>query len=176
MKLIVASTNPVKLAAAAGGFAKMFPALSFKIDGVSVQSGVGHQPMTDTETLRGARTRVQNARSQVPDADYCFGIEGGVHERDHHLEAFAWVVVISREGKIGEARTATFQLPGRIADLVRSGVELGDADDRVFGRNNSKQSNGAVGLLTGDVVDRTKYYEQAVILALIPFANAELYR
>ncbi len=45
----------------------------------------------------------------------------------------------------------------------------------VFGRTNSKQGNGAVGLLTGDVIDRAAYYVHAVILALIPFRNPELY-
>jgi inosine/xanthosine triphosphatase len=176
MKLIVASTNPVKLAAAAGGFAKMFPNMKFNVDGVCVESGVGHQPMNDDATLLGARTRAENGRRVVVDADYYFGIEGGVQERDGELEAFAWIVVISRAGRIGEARTATFQLPKRIAELVRAGVELGEADDQVFGRSNSKQTNGAVGLLTRDVLDRTKYYEQAVVLALIPFANCELYK
>jgi len=59
--------------------------------------------------------------------------------------------------------------------LVRQGVELGEADDRIFGRNNSKQQNGAVGLLTGDAVDRAGLYVPAVIFALIPFKNPELY-
>jgi non-canonical (house-cleaning) NTP pyrophosphatase len=34
---------------------------------------------------------------------------------------------------------------------------------------------GAVGILTGDVLTRTTYYEPAIILALIPFKNPELY-
>ncbi len=51
------------------------------------------------------------------------------------------------------------------------GLNLGDADDQVFRRTNSKQGSGAVGLLTDDVVTRTTLYEQAVILALIPFKN-----
>jgi non-canonical (house-cleaning) NTP pyrophosphatase len=54
-------------------------------------------------------------------------------------------------------------------------MELGDADDVVFGRTNSKQENGAVGLLTENVIDRTAYYVQALILALIPFKNSVLY-
>jgi non-canonical (house-cleaning) NTP pyrophosphatase len=58
---------------------------------------------------------------------------------------------------------------------VRQGMELGDADDAVFGRSNSKQANGAVGILTGNVIDRAELYEQAVVLALIPFKNPELY-
>lgn len=75
---------------------------------------------------------------------------------------------------MGSSRTATFVLPEEIAALVRQGVELGAADDIVFGRFNSKQSNGAVGILTADAIDRTRYYEHAVILALVPFKNPAL--
>jgi non-canonical (house-cleaning) NTP pyrophosphatase len=56
-----------------------------------------------------------------------------------------------------------------IAALVREGVELGEADDRVFGRKGSKEGDGIVGLLTGGVVDRANYYSQAIVLAMIPF-------
>jgi non-canonical (house-cleaning) NTP pyrophosphatase len=62
-----------------------------------------------------------------------------------------------------------------VADLIRQGKELGEADDLVFNRSNSKQDNGAVGLLTGNVIDRAQLYEQAVILALAPFKNTEWY-
>ena len=59
--------------------------------------------------------------------------------------------------------------------MIKEGKELGEADDIVFNRNNSKQENGAVGILTGDVIDRMKYYTEAVILSLIPFKNVDLY-
>ncbi len=45
----------------------------------------------------------------------------------------------------------------------------------MFGRTNSKQKEGAVGLLTCGVVDRMRLYEQSVVLALITFRNAEFY-
>ena len=76
--------------------------------------------------------------------------------------------------KSGRSRTATFILPDEVAALVHQGLELGDADDRVFGRNNSKQANGSVGILTGDVIDRTDFYTEAITLALIPFINPSL--
>ena len=57
----------------------------------------------------------------------------------------------------------------QVRELVEQGLELGDADDLVFGESNSKQQNGAVGLLTDNVETRTSLYEQAVVLALIPF-------
>jgi non-canonical (house-cleaning) NTP pyrophosphatase len=54
-------------------------------------------------------------------------------------------------------------------------MELGQADDQVFNQSHSKQKNGAVGLLTNDLIDRSEYYKQAVILALVPFLKPELY-
>jgi non-canonical (house-cleaning) NTP pyrophosphatase len=64
-----------------------------------------------------------------------------------------------------------FYLPDEVAALVRGGMELGHADDVVFGRSNSKQEDGSVGLLTGGVINRETYYAHAVVLALIPFRN-----
>jgi inosine/xanthosine triphosphatase len=173
LTLIVASTNPVKIDAARQGFVTMFPDLPCEACGVSAPSGVSDQPLGDDETLRGATNRAANARALVPDADYWVGIEGGVSDHAGAMEAFAWVVVLGRE-RAGKSRTAAFILPEEVARLVRTGMELGDADDAVFGRSNSKQQNGAVGLLTGDAIDRLGYYAHAMVMALIPFKNPDL--
>ena len=68
-----------------------------------------------------------------------------------------------------------FQLPKKIKDLIEGGVELGVADDIVFNRKNSKKKDGAIGILTSGLIDRTKYYEEAVVLSLIPFLNKKLF-
>ncbi|KAK4457868.1 Maf/Ham1 [Cladorrhinum samala] len=174
--IVVSSKNPVKLGAALDGFANMFSkdGSRFTVKGVSVASGVPEQPMTDDETLQGALNRVQNAREAEPEADYWVGIEGGVNPHRGSLESFAWVVVTDKTGRTGKARTAAFYLPEEVAKLVRDGMELGPADDLVFGRQNSKQKNGAVGLLTDDAVTRKDIYVQAVTMALIPFKNLNL--
>src|SRR5262245_22587372 len=172
--VVVASTNPVKVQAAATGFQRMFPALQLNIVSVAVASGVRHQPLSDTETLTGALQRVQNARALLPDADYWIGIEGGIDDLGAEMSAFAWVVVRSTT-RMGKGRTGTFFLPPRVAHLIREGKELGEADDIVFKRSNSKQDNGAVGILTSNVIERMTFYEHAVILALVPFKNEVLY-
>ncbi len=172
-RIVVASDNPVKIQAALNGFQRIFPAEQFSASSLPVPSGVSAQPVTNGETLRGAMQRVNAVREQAADADYWVGIEGGVEERDGEMEVFAWVVVASAD-RIGKSRTATFYLPQEVTRLVRQGLELGDADDRIFGRSNSKQQNGSVGLLTEDVITRLAYYEHAVILALIPFKNGHL--
>ena len=54
-------------------------------------------------------------------------------------------------------------------------MELGDADDIVFKRVNSKHGQGTVGKLTNGQIDRTEYYVHALKLALIPWIRPELY-
>lgn len=172
--IVVASGNPVKINAVKAGFQKIFPLLEFHFKGIAVPSNVQEQPMDDETTILGAMNRVENARDKEQTADFWVGIEGGVEISGDGMQAFAWVVIRSG-GTVGKARTAAFFLPEKVRELVESGKELGEADDIVFGHSNSKQKNGASGLLTGNIVDRTALYTQAVILALIPFRNPDLY-
>ena len=173
-KIIVASKNPVKINATQTAFQQAFPDDVFDVSGVSVPSDVSDQPMTTTETLQGAMNRATNAKQHSPQATYWVGIEGGIEDTDMGMQCFAWVVILSQGERVGRGQTAIFYLPQEVARLVRDGIELGHADDQVFGRENSKQTNGAIGLLTDDAVDRTAYYVQAVIMALIPFKNQTL--
>lgn len=173
IKILVASKNPVKLDAVKAGLS-VFLNDEMVLLGGSVESGVSDQPMSDVETLLGAESRVKNAHDLFTGFDYYVGIEGGVEDSDSGLMAFAWVV-ISDGKKIGKARTATFMLPPRVAELVHQGYELGDADDIVFAKQNSKQQNGAVGLLTNNTITRKILYLTAVQLAFIPFLNRGLY-
>lgn len=172
--IVVASRNPVKIEATRQGFTRMFPDVHFTVQGVDVPSGVSDQPMSRAETLRGAENRAHAAQLAAPQCQYAVGIEGGVELEGDALAVFAWVVVRNHE-RIGRAMTGIFYLPQEVAELVKAGVELGEADDRVFGRSNSKQGNGAIGLLTDDTLDRTAYYVHAVIMSLIPFKKPELH-
>jgi inosine/xanthosine triphosphatase len=175
-RVFVGSANPVKIECTRKGFEAVFGNLdNYEFIGKSVPSGVSDQPMTNEETLLGATNRAKNLESAYPDGDFYVGIEGGIESIGDEMEAFAWVVVRGN-GTSGKAQTSTFQLPPKIVDLIRQGMELGHADDMVFKRKNSKQGNGAVGILTNNVIDRVEYYRHAVILALIPFINTELYQ
>lgn len=173
--VIIASTNPVKIASVKQAFDVMFPQETYTCEGASVQSGVSHQPIGSEETYTGAFKRVTSAREKYPQANFWVGIEGGVEDHGAKMEAFAWIVIISKEGFQSEAKTGTFILPPKVAELIRGGKELGEADDIVFHQSNSKQQMGAVGLLTDNVIDRTRYYREAVILALIPYKNPDHY-
>lgn len=173
-QVVIASKNPVKIQAVKNGFKEMFPDEEFTFVGVSVASNVADQPFSNNETFIGAKNRADNASREVKDADFCIGIEGGIEHIENEMEVFAWVFIKSN-GKYGKARTGAFFLPKQVVELIKEGKELGEADDIVFKRNNSKQENGSVGILTRNVIDRTKYYTEAVILALIPYRNVDLY-
>lgn len=173
-KIVVASTNPVKVRATLTGFQAMFPDETFVVETVNVPSGVADQPFSDTETLHGAIQRAERAYAARPQADYWVGIEGGVETIANELGVFAWIVIKSAT-RLGKGKTATFFLPPIITELVKAGKELGEADDLVFQRANSKHKDGSIGILTQGVIDRTELYRPAVIFALIPFKKPELY-
>ena len=173
-KIIIASRNPVKINAVRIGFEKMFPDESFEFEGVSVSSDVSDQPMNNQETMTGAINRAENAKNNFMSADYWVGIEGGIERVQDGMEAFTWVAVKSKDLQ-GKAKAGTFFLPRKVVELIDAGKELSEADDIVFNHTDSKRKNGAVGILTGDVIDRTRYYSEAVILSLIPFKNSEIY-
>lgn len=167
-RIVVASKNPVKIAAARAGCIRVFGSEDLEMIAIEVPSGVADQPMSDGETRRGAQQRASAAREANPEADAWLGLEGGVDDDGETMWAFAWIAALWPESH-GEARTAAFALPQAVADLVRQGIELGEADDRVFGSRNSKQQGGAVGLLTKGRLDRAALYEDAVVLAFIPY-------
>ena len=75
----------------------------------------------------------------------------------------------------GTGKTSMFQLPKKIQNLIEEGMELGEAYDFVFKRKNYKKKDGAVGILTNGLIDRRKYYEEAVVMSLIPFLNKDLF-
>jgi inosine/xanthosine triphosphatase len=179
VRVVIASTNPVKRRAVVEAVRIALAASDLDAVPVDVDSGVPAQPYGDAETLKGARNRAEAARTAEPDAALWVGLEGGVVERDGGLDAMAWAVVLGPDAangaaRRGESRTATFALPDEIASLVRAGVELGEATDRVFGKTDSKRGSGTVGPLTGGVIDRVAYYAHATVLALVPFRNADL--
>ncbi len=172
MKVIVASRNPVKIGATKQAFETMFPGSILEIIPVEVDSGAGDQPDTDEATRQGARTRALGSRKSRPDAEFWVGMEGGIEIVDKQLMAFAWMAVQGRVGELSEARSPTLPLPPAVRELVIGGLELGEANDRVFSTVNSKQGGGAYGLLTDGLYTREGIYAQTMIIALIPFVNA----
>ncbi len=176
MKIVVASTNPVKINAVQQAFTAMFPDVKVMVEGCSPQVDLPAQPMSSLETKSCAIARVDAIVQQCPAADMWAAIEGGIEVNEKgETECLAWIVMRDKHNRWGESRTATFALPQSITRLIAQGMELGHANDQIFNMHNSKQNLGMTGTVTQGVIDRTTYYTHAAILALVPFRNADIY-
>ncbi|HEY4130736.1 MAG TPA: inosine/xanthosine triphosphatase [Gemmatimonadaceae bacterium] len=171
--IAVGSTNPVKCEAVRAVMASVAP--SARVEGVGVSSTVSDQPFGDDETIRGAMARARAAREAMG-AELGVGIEGGVvEERDGSMRTCAWAVIVDASGASGVGGSLAMPLPDAVAAMVRDGVELGHAMDRLIGEHDTKRGKGAVGILTAGLVDRQRAYEVLVQYALAPFMTPELY-
>jgi inosine/xanthosine triphosphatase len=169
----VGSRNPVKIGAVRAVIARAWP--DARIDGVDVPSGVSDQPHGDEETIRGALARAAAARDALG-TDLGVGIEGGVVEQsDGSMRTCAWAAVVGVDGKHGVGGSLAMPLPDAVAEMIRGGLELGHAMDRLISEHNTKQGKGAVGILTAGLVDRQRAYEVLVAYALAPFVAKELF-
>lgn len=174
-KIIVASLNPVKIAAAELAFKRVFPEEIINIQGVAAKSEVSDQPLSNEETYLGALNRIKSAQALLKEADFYIAFEGGVADVNGVLEEFAWIIV-SDNSRISHSRSASFSTPTILRDLViNQGLEMGEAADIVFNDENIKQKMGVVGCLSKGLVNRSDLYVQPAILALLPFIHPDLY-
>jgi inosine/xanthosine triphosphatase len=171
--IAVGSSNPVKIGAVRAVLGRLAP--SARIEGIAIASTVPDQPFGDDETIRGALARASGARDALG-ANVGIGIEGGVvEEPDGSMRTCAWAVIVDESGRMGTGGSLAMPLPDSVAAMIRGGMELGHAMDHVVGESNTKHGKGAVGILTGGLVDRQAAYEVLVTYALAPFLNLELF-
>lgn len=169
-RVVVGSANPVKVGAVRAVIGRIAP--DARVEGLVVASTVPDQPWGDEETIRGAESRASAALAagRSDGVELAVGIEGGVVESaDGGLRTCAWAAAISRDGRRGVGGSLSMPLPPKVAALVRGGLELGAAMDRVAGAHDTKRGPGAVGLLTAGLVDRQRAYEVLVTYALAPW-------
>jgi inosine/xanthosine triphosphatase len=174
MKIAVGSKNPVKIACVQQAFEKVFPDTTWEVEGVDVVSGVSDQPMSDKESITGARNRAKKALESLG-ADYGVGLEGGLQEIEGNWFDAGWIVVVDKEGNEGIGSTIRMMTPEKMMDLIKQGMELGHVNDKLFGLENSKHGDGHFGLMTNGAITRTDGYRDGVIAALARFIKPEVF-
>ncbi|WP_166838011.1 inosine/xanthosine triphosphatase [Rheinheimera pleomorphica] len=170
MNIVVASANPAKISAVQLAFSQIFAGQTLACRGQSTASGVAAQPMSSEETLQGALNRLQAITTAVPGADYYVALEAGL---DGDC-SFAWIA-ISHQGRISKTRSASLPLPPAALLAIQQGEELGDVMDLMFAQRNIKQQGGAIAMLTNHLLTRSGVYQQAIILAMIPYMQPQLF-
>lgn len=173
MKVVVGSTNPVKVGAVAVVFKHYFP--EAEVTGTEVESGVGEQPKSEAETVRGAENRARAALKSGEGVEYGVGIEGGYTKKDGHPMECAWVAIGNRDGKIGLGGGLYFELPAKVAKRIKAGEELGPIMDQLTGTDNVKQKMGAIGVFSKGKLSRQAAYEQLIVQALTKFVSPNWY-
>ncbi|HEY8414597.1 MAG TPA: inosine/xanthosine triphosphatase [Thermaerobacter sp.] len=169
--IVVGSTNPTKVEAARRICQRAWPGC--RVEGIDVPSGVPAQPIGEEETLAGARQRARGALARRPRAWLGIGLEGGVDRTGHLLAACC---VVDDRGRENAAWGLRMPLPDRVARAVLAGEELGPLLERLSGRSGIRRGEGAVGLFTTGLIDRTRLWETAVAGALAPWLAPEWYR
>jgi inosine/xanthosine triphosphatase len=172
-KVSVGSENPVKIAAVENVIKKIWP--DAKVVSVEVPHGASEQPTSDDEAIQGATNRAKLSMQET-DADLGIGLEGSTVDTKYGMFLSGWVVAMDKSGQVGMGCGGRLPLPERIAAEIKKGKELGPMMDELVGEHNTKQKQGAVGILTGNLVPRTAAFENAVIYALTRFVNPDYYR
>jgi inosine/xanthosine triphosphatase len=172
MRIALGSLSDSKVRAARAVLARAFPGA--ELVPVAVASAVAPQPTSDEEAIRGALHRAREARA-VGAADLGIGIEGGVQQDARGVWVSAWVAVVDAAGREGVGSSVRFRLPDWMARRAVSGEELGTIVDTYVGEADTHETWGAIGLLTGGLVDRRAALEQAIAAALPPFLRTPLY-
>ncbi|MFW5907251.1 MAG: pantetheine-phosphate adenylyltransferase [Candidatus Natronoplasma sp.] len=164
VKLHLGSKNEVKKEAVEEVFSDYF---DFELECAEVE-GVEDQPFNE-EIVRGARKR-----AEVPEGfDYGIGIESGILETEGGPFSLEYVVIKDKLGFSSTAHGPGFPTPKSWVEDMKKGVTLGRKLRVVF--EESRESIGAVGLLTNGRVKRKDCIKSACHSAMIPRLNADLY-
>lgn len=174
MKVAVGSKNPVKIEAVRLAFEAVWPDEVWEVVGTDVTSGVSDQPMSDRESIKGAKNRANRALKKA-NADFGVGLEGGIQKTAGEWFDSGWMVVVDKAGTIGIGSSIKMHTPDKFMEYVHKGLELGEVCDIIFKRKNSKHAEGQFGLMTKNLITRTEGYRQGLISALVRFIHPELY-
>lgn len=174
MKIAIGSTNPVKISAVKSAFKKVWPRKKFTFISIDIDSGVSKQPMSDLESIKGARNRAKRSL-KISKGDFGVGLEGGLQKIGKDWFDCGWIVVLNKKKMVGIGSSIKMHTPKKMFKHLKKGLELGEVDDLLFNVENSKQKQGHFGLMTKNKIDRAKAYRDAVISALARFLNPELF-
>jgi non-canonical (house-cleaning) NTP pyrophosphatase len=180
----------------------LHPKSSFEVRGFEVATGVSHTPRSRTELMAGARGRCEalmrpekerhpgarhhlDAVAPSRKSSYFVGLEGGLdvvyengRENGRRLVFLeSWAFVSDANGKGFYGQSGAILLPEALAaEVLDRGMELSRAIEAYTGTHGIRDSQGAWGVLTKNLINRQESFRIAVISAFAPFFNADIYR
>lgn len=176
MKVLMGTKNPGKIEGARQAFEKYFD--NVEVEGVSVSSDVGDQPVNE-EIFLGAKNRVKNlkkyAKENNIEADFYVASEAGITDLLGNWIDINAAVVEDKEGFQTVGTSQGFEIPEKYVEEIKK-TELGKVMDKVFNGHELAKGKGGISLLTKDVISRIDLTRNAFVMALISHINGEIWR
>lgn len=177
MKVIIGSTNPIKIESVKEAFREFSQFKNADVFSAKVDTGVHKQPKNIEQTIQGAMNRAKNAFNGC---DLSLGLESGLIQVPNTKSGFMDVTMCAiYDGKnFHLGGSSIFEYPKSMIDLVlEKDIDISEAAKEVgFSHDNDLgKREGMIGILTKGYLDRKGYSKQAVITALIHLLNPEHY-
>lgn len=173
MRFCVGTRNPSKLRGVK--LALMDLGIDAEVVPTPVDSGVPPQPIGLDTVVRGARNRALAACTE--DCDCCVGVEAGFFRLEGCVYVDVQVAAVKCGDRLTYGLSPGFMIPRRFWEPLVAGEapELEVLVDEWFGTRNIGDKGGLISLVTRGVVDRIHLTRDAVIMAMVPHINKELY-
>ncbi|WP_096152910.1 MULTISPECIES: DUF84 family protein [Bacillus] len=162
-KVVIGSRNPAKIKAVENAIKAL--GLHLTVIGKEVESGVSAQPMTDSETLQGAKNRAFNCSTE-DETVFAIGLEGGIDIVNEQLIVCNWGALVDKEGNVFLASGARIPLPDHFQAELKGGRELGQIMNDFCNRNDISKKEGAVGIFTNGAINRIEMFEHVCKLLI----------
>ncbi|UCC18895.1 MAG: inosine/xanthosine triphosphatase [Promethearchaeota archaeon] len=182
--ICVGSLNPTKVNAVNQAFSRYFK--QYKVYNIKAESKVVRQPIGLNMIIEGAINRARyslkfliNAK-RIKSSIYGVGIEAGLAEvpksRTGFMD-FQFCAIINENNQISLGSGIGFEYPQFVINQILNDkdTEIGDIIGNLAKNENLKNELGAISFLSKNVITRTEILTHAVICALLPFINKEVY-
>jgi inosine/xanthosine triphosphatase len=169
--IAVGSQNRIKVDAVRTSLKHINPEAIIK--DVLVKTNIPSQPWGDDQIIHGAITRAKLAL-EIAKADLGIGLESGVIHNSFGYFTNAWCAICDSKGQISVGGGFSVELPPQVVDELKAGADLGQAMSRI-NTPHLHSSVGAIGVLTNNLLNRSKAYENIILCALTRYLRPDLY-
>ncbi|MEM3882876.1 MAG: inosine/xanthosine triphosphatase [Candidatus Methanomethyliaceae archaeon] len=176
MIVAVGTSNPVKVKAVENVFSKFF---RVTVVMRRVTPKAPPQPIGLDATIEGAISRARGALDADPNAEFGVGIEAGIIPIPQTLSGYMdqqFAAVVDRSGRVTLGGGPSFEYPRFLVNRVLDErIEVNKVMAELTGEPFLGHKEGTIGYFSKGALNRTTLTEFAVLMALIPRLNEDLY-
>ena len=164
-KIIIIKGGELKTRVVSRAFSQLLPNNNYEYLSFEVSASEQHIISKD-ECLKLMQQKIAEAKLEYPDALYFIFMRGRFDDFGLRMEEAALVLIQDSAGNEGVSQAASFEVPSKVADLVRQGVSFSKAVEAVYAVENVKEGSGFVGILTNSIVTKEEQYFHPTAIAL----------